>query len=220
MRQAITTAAKLFSFNRWDPRAHLSIEDRCTERSDGKRFRISDVARERREQSKPPTDPTARFVYIGLENVEPGTGDIVGDVAHRGGDIRSPSKHFRKGDVLLSRLRPSLNKVCCPIFAEGYCSGEFVVLEPNVNIISARVLRELLALANTVKRLISLVAGATLPRVSASEIFEIDIPRIESEKMKELTRTLEKEDAKRHDWKTQLREQPSRLEQLIRNHCS
>jgi len=210
---------ELVARKRWDPRAHLRSSIRSMQSSSGSSVHVISLARERREQSRPPTDPAEQFVYIGLENVESGTGDIVGSPWRKGGDVLSTSKHFRTGDVLLSRLRPNLNKVCCPPFSEGFCSGEFIVLAPNTERVSSRVLRELLASPDFVQRLTSLVAGATLPRVAAADVLQQDVPAVDPAKLQALTASLQAEDKRRQQWKEELAEQPSRLIALVTKHC-
>lgn len=173
------------------------------------------MARERREQSKPPTNPNESFIYIGLENVESATGAIVGEVTRKGGDVLSTSKRFRRKDILFSRLRPNLNKVCCPPFDQGYCSGEFIVLIPETGATAARVLRELLSLPAVVQQLTALVAGATLPRVSRTDLLELRVPVVDKNQWPVLTKRLLEEDAKRARWKKYLDEHPAKMAQLI-----
>lgn len=71
--------------------------------------------------------------FLGLEHIEPHSTKILeaGDAA----DMKSSSPRFKAGDVLYSRLRPYLNKVCVPDF-DGLCSGEIYVLRPQVGIVS------------------------------------------------------------------------------------
>ncbi|MDO8559860.1 MAG: restriction endonuclease subunit S, partial [bacterium] len=63
--------------------------------------------------------------YIGLENIEGGTGKIINVTTDQ--DIESAANIFRTGDVLFGKLRPYLSKVA---FARssGYCTGELLVL--------------------------------------------------------------------------------------------
>lgn len=217
MKQAVVSLTELLAKKRWDPRSCLGT----AAHADGEQFggqqtmAIGELVRERREQSKPTTNPSESFVYVGLENVESATGDIVGETTRKGGEVLSTSKHFRRGDVLFSRLRPNLNKVCCPPFDQGYCSGEFIVLVPVTDVTTARVLREQLSLPAVVQRLKDLVAGATLPRVATTDLLELRVPVVDRKQLAVLTQRLLKEDAKRARWKKDLEEHPARLAQLI-----
>lgn len=71
--------------------------------------------------------------FLGLEHIEAHSTRILepGDAA----DMKSSSPRFKAGDVLYSRLRPYLNKVCVPDF-DGLCSGEIYVLRPEAGIVS------------------------------------------------------------------------------------
>src|SRR5579859_7674567 len=66
---------------------------------------------ERKETLDPQAYPDYLFNYLGLENIQSTTGDLVGFEPRYGKEIRSKTKIFRKGDVLYGRLRPYLNKV-------------------------------------------------------------------------------------------------------------
>src|ERR1700690_1459470 len=88
---------------------------------------IRAIVQERAETLDPQAYPDHEFGYIGLENFQSLTGDLVDFEPKPGRDILSRSKVFRGGDVLYGRLRPNLNKVFLaelPI-EEGICSGEF-----------------------------------------------------------------------------------------------
>lgn len=90
---------------------------------------LSEVVSHVGDRADPQTEPNSR--YLGLEHVEAHTTKILegGSAA----EMKSSSPRFRKGDVLYSRLRPYLNKVCTPDF-DGLCSGEFLVLRPEAGI--------------------------------------------------------------------------------------
>ena len=83
---------------------------------------LGEVVTPRREKGLPSENP--ELPYIGLEHVEAHTMRILGTVP--AGTMRSNANRFFAGDVLYSRLRPYLNKVCMPAF-DGYCSAEFIV---------------------------------------------------------------------------------------------
>ena len=70
----------LITRKRWDPRAHVESDLKQSLDHHAPGVRICELASERREQSLPPQDVTETFIYIGLENVEQGTGDLVGNI--------------------------------------------------------------------------------------------------------------------------------------------
>ncbi len=71
--------------------------------------------------------------YIGMENVEAHTMQLMGTVPAR--QMKSLADSFMAGDVLYGRLRPYLNKVLCPDF-NGLCSTEFIVFRQVPHIYS------------------------------------------------------------------------------------
>jgi hypothetical protein len=64
--------------------------------------------------------------YIGLENIQPGTGKL-SDADEDVEDPLSLKRSFEENDVLYGKLRPRLNKVY-RAEAPGMCSTEFLVL--------------------------------------------------------------------------------------------
>lgn len=76
--------------------------------------------------AEPIRHPATAGDYVGLENVEGGTGRLLGVDSEA--DPASAIA-FRAGDVLYGKLRPYLRKVLVTPF-DGRCSSEFLVLRP------------------------------------------------------------------------------------------
>src|SRR5216684_842152 len=91
---------------------------------------IASLCEEKTDMIDPPQSGNETFVYLGLENVESVSGDIVGDTVRKPGDIKSRCKQFSAGDVLYGRLRPALRKAAVAL-SVGLCSTEFIVLRPS-----------------------------------------------------------------------------------------
>jgi len=131
------------------------------------------------------------FIYLGLENVESVTGDLVGDIYRQPGEIKSRSKSFRKGDVLYGRLRPALRKaIAITDIDSGLCSTEFLVLRPKKQQINPLILRALLASKEVGAALEKLQIGAALPRVSPTDLLKIHVPLIAEHDQQELIKQL------------------------------
>src|ERR1700683_2859117 len=65
---------------------------------------LRDVLPDRREALAPQQHPSHVFIYLGLEHVEPVTGDLTeGHKPREGRVVLSRSKVFREGDVLYGR---------------------------------------------------------------------------------------------------------------------
>ncbi len=114
--------------------------------------------------------------YVGLANVQSGTGEIVDTQDEVGGTCF----RFQKGDVLFARLRPYLNKVICAPQA-GICSTEFHVMRVKDKAMSgltllpeylAAVLRSRLVLAQTRH----MMTGNTHPRLANEDVAALVVP--------------------------------------------
>lgn len=72
---------------------------------------------------------TIRGNYIGLENIESGTGCLITNSAPV--SVDGISNTFQPGDILFGKLRPYLAKV---LLAQtyGYCTSELLVIRPKI----------------------------------------------------------------------------------------
>jgi hypothetical protein len=116
--------------------------------------------------------PPAGVRYIGLANIERGTGELV-----RGLEEESPEGacvRFKPGDVLFAKLRPYLNKVH---LAEesGVCSPEFLVLRAAEGI-RPEYLAAILRSEVTVAQTRHMAGGNTHPRLTATDVHAMRIP--------------------------------------------
>lgn len=215
MRSTIENFDVLFSLGRWDPRS-LVARQAMASRGNGWRA-LRDFVVEVRESADPPSDPGERFRYIGLENVESFTGDLVGQTYKHGGEVKSRSKRFKPNDVLYGRLRPALAKAfwCAPDTEGGYCSGEFIVLRPVSEECYGRVIRELLASPQVADQMSLRVVGAALPRVSPSDLLGLPIPDISHERFRAVNMRLLEGDHERRELKKRLSNQPSTFQSLV-----
>ena len=108
--------------------------------------------------------------YIGLENVESGTGKLI-SVSDEMDD--SDAKKFLKGDVLFGKLRPYLAKVLLCDF-HGRCSGEFLVLKTKEY--DAGFLKLLLLSSGFIELVNSSTYGSKMPRAEWEFIGNIKLP--------------------------------------------
>lgn len=176
MKSAKIPLDSLLSSGKW--RAELFVYEKLALQS--KRFKsakLIDVVEESKI-ARNPRELGGNFYYIGLENIAPVTGDPLNIEKKNAEQVRSRSKEFSKGDVLYGRLRPYLRKsfyVESP-FDKGICSTEFIVLNPNAQLILGEFLREVLITKEITDQLVRLQSGASLPRVSAKDLLAIKIP--------------------------------------------
>ena len=74
-----------------------------------------------------PANETGTVDYVGLENIESGTGKIIGKLECDINTIKSTKRVFKNTDILFGKLRPALNKVAFPN-KNGICSTDIIIL--------------------------------------------------------------------------------------------
>ena len=122
-----------------------------------------------------PDDPDASLLpFVGVENVEAGSGAINFNTGKRVGSQKSTSFRFDERHVLYGKLRPYLNKVATPEFA-GKCSTELVPLRPRVGV-DREFLGYLLRRQKTVDHVMSSVTGARMPRTDMKALLSLPVP--------------------------------------------
>lgn len=115
--------------------------------------------------------------FLGLSNVEPHTGERVTSAEDPGvGTVFE----FKRGDVLLGRLRPYLNKVLLAT-ENGVCSTEFHVLRPRRNsggqdIVSAEYLAAVLRSSLVLNQTRYMMTGNTHPRLANEDVGALVVP--------------------------------------------
>lgn len=177
MKARTVTLANLTESDRW--RATFHVHGTTELFADGYRLmRIGEAATLSADAMDPAALRGTSFYYVGLENIEPVTGDPVGVKQVKWNTIRSRSRLFRRGDILYGRLRPYLRKA---LLVEGecqwgLCSTELLVLRPKESIVCGVFLRELLVSRQLTELICRLQSGAALPRVSAEELLALEVP--------------------------------------------
>ncbi|MHC5597015.1 MAG: restriction endonuclease subunit S [Nostoc sp.] len=139
---------------------------------------LQEIVTERKETLNPQVNADKILNYVGLENIQSLTGDLINFYPKYGREIRSRSKIFQKGDILYGRLRPYLNKVYLAEepASNGICSGEFYVLTPNLDKVLPNFLRSTLASQYVQQYVQNLQTGSALPRLQLQDLLEIEIP--------------------------------------------
>ena len=126
-------------------------------------------------QGLQPDEPDARSLpFVGVENVESGSGVINFGNDTRVGSQKSTTFRFDERHVLYGKLRPYLNKVATPTFS-GKCSTELVPLLPRAGV-DREFLGYLLRRNETVEYVMSSVAGARMPRTDMKALMSLSVP--------------------------------------------
>jgi type I restriction enzyme S subunit len=148
---------------------------------------VADIATEDRRIIAPESAEAIKLPYLGMEQIEPGTGQIL---TYQGNpsEGKSTTFAFDNRHVLYGKLRPYLNKVAMPDRA-GRCSTEIIPLLPkSVN-------REFLSLLLRSDRLIAAAmadkTGSRMPRADMDALMavEVEIPEA-PEKQRQIATSL------------------------------
>ena len=125
-----------------------------------------------------PADESGNTIYIGLENIEPSTGQLVGTLECDISTIRSTKRVFHHSDILYGKLRPALNKVAFPK-TSGICSTDIIVLRAkNVDDTLPEFYTRLLRSEHFNQMVLNGVSGGQLPRVDLHYLLQLPIQKI------------------------------------------
>ncbi len=137
---------------------------------------LNQVATQILERTLPVRDcPNEEVNYISLGNIAPNTGELVDFALMKGSKVLSSATRFKTGDILFGRMRPYLNKVWIAEF-DGICTGEAVVLRPDLTRVDTLFLQALLMSRITLEQVVPFQSGTSLPRVTPSYIMQVKLP--------------------------------------------
>lgn len=125
-----------------------------------------------------PTDNSGRVNYVGLENIEPCTGKIVGQIENEFSAIKSTKRVFKQSDILFGKLRPALNKVAVAEF-DGICSTDIIVMRAKTNEVMPKYYSILFREKSFNDKVLNGVGGGQLPRVDTSYLLQLPIQLVE-----------------------------------------
>ena len=138
----------------------------------------------------PNTEKWKKLSYIGLENIESESGNIINVSL-----LMKPSCssfYFCNKHVLYCKLRPYLNKVALPDF-EGICSSEAVPLMPSEQEINRYYLGCFLRQKRLANELMRHATGSRQPRASMERLLKIKIPLPPLSEQKRIVAKLDKQ---------------------------
>lgn len=124
------------------------------------------------ERSDPSTQQGEVF-FIGLENLESNTGNLIGNPTTYWATIKSTKTVFKSGDILYGKLRPNLNKVYLAQ-QEGVCSTDILVFRPKDPRIGIFLQRYLLT-EEFNRKVLTTVSGQQLPRTSWENMRKLSV---------------------------------------------
>ncbi len=115
----------------------------------------------------------AGLPYIGLEDVESGSGQYKPTATASRQSDDSTVGLFQEGDVLYGKLRPYLRK-CIAGRVDGACSTEFLILKPSL--VSTNWLQNWLLTPDVTQQIEAGCDGAKMPRTDWEHVGSIHIP--------------------------------------------
>jgi len=116
-----------------------------------------------------PAEFTKQDFYIGLEDIEKETGNIIKTSSENAEDLKSSKFRFTPNHILYAKLRPYLNKVALPN-QSGICSTDIFPVLPLEGKSNRFFICYLMRSKPFVTEMHSKSSGANLPRASASVI--------------------------------------------------
>ena len=140
-----------------------------------------------------PKNETGKTVYVGLENIESNSGNLVGEVNAEMKSIKSAKIVFKKGDILYGKLRPNLNKVW---FADrgGVCSTDILVLRSKSEDINSELYSLIMRNDEFNVEVLKGLKGSQLPRISFDYFASLKIPLLSLEIQGKLLVEMKKEE--------------------------
>lgn len=124
-----------------------------------------------------PANETGTVDYVGLENIESGTGKIIGKLECDINTIKSTKRVFKNTDILFGKLRPALNKVAFPN-KNGICSTDIIILRSKSKDTLPEFYSILLRDSEFNKQVLNGVSGGQLPRVDISYLLSLPIYKV------------------------------------------
>ena len=139
-----------------------------------------------------PADDAAR-PYVGLEDIESGTGRLVTGATGAPAETPSPGTDFEPGDVLFGKLRPYLAKAWVAEFP-GRCTTEALVMQPTS--IEPRFLRSVCLSPRFVGDVDASTFGSKMPRAEWDFIGNLPVPVPDPDTQKAVADYLDRETAR------------------------
>lgn len=122
--------------------------------------------------------PSEEFRYIGMENIEKATGQLIAAPKVKGSQIKSQTIAVPKGYFLYGKLRPYLNKYWYndTDWNDIVCSSEFFVFNIKKDETDTRFFKYVLGSDIVQHQVVDLASGARMPRITEDVFMNIRIP--------------------------------------------
>jgi type I restriction enzyme, S subunit len=156
------------------------------------RLRLGDILRLRKEVVHPFDKPTGRLKFVGLEHLESGTGQRVGELDVDLAILTGRKPRFYQHDIVYGYLRPYLNKVWLAEF-DGICSvDQYVYSVDTSRAIPAFVAWFMRSPAYLSQAPVKAGPGQ-LPRIRTDEVADVVVNLPPTSVQKEIVRAIEEQ---------------------------
>lgn len=153
-----------------------------------RKTKLKDVS-EKITESVDPKAKSGMANYVGLQNIEKNTGQVIGELNTPYSEIKSTKSSFNCGDVLYGKLRPNLNKVYLAD-GKGICSTDILVYRFKSKE-HAKFYSYYMRSKDFNSEVVRTVSGQQLPRTSAKKMEPILVPDVSQEELKSLISSIE-----------------------------
>ncbi len=145
--------------------------------------KLRDVMQLRRNIVHPKNNPFGNSIFVGLENIESGTGRRIGSEPVKKEELTGRKPIFFSGDVVYGYLRPYLNKVWIADF-DGLCSVDQYVYKVDNGLVLSEFVAWYPRSPVYHERAPIGVTPGQLPRIRIEEVeaTEINLPSMEKQK--------------------------------------
>ncbi|WP_392436649.1 restriction endonuclease subunit S [Cruoricaptor ignavus] len=122
--------------------------------------------------------PDRDFRYIGMENIEKGTGKLLELQNVKGLEIKSQTLNVPPGFLIYGKLRPYLNKYWIneTDFENIICSSEFFVFDIEEKVLDKYFFKYVLASKIIQTQISDKTSGARMPRINEEIFFNLKLP--------------------------------------------
>ncbi|NRG27409.1 restriction endonuclease subunit S [Bacillus circulans] len=128
------------------------------------------------------------FPHIAPDNIEKGTGQLLGYQTIEESKVKSPKHYFFKGQILYSKIRPYLSKVTLAKF-DGLCSADMYPIETNLD---TKYLYWYMLSVFFVEKASTAGSRSVLPKINQKELGNIPVPVPPIETQRRIVRIIEK----------------------------
>lgn len=176
-----------------------------------KYMKLGDLVKLKTTLVTPDTHNFSRQFYIGVENIESNTGRCL--LGSNNTDFMpvSPKYLFNPGDILLSKIRPYLNKVMLADF-KGICSADIYVLEIDKTKACVNYILSLLKSEFFLRYACINSMRAVIPKINSKVLLDLHVPCFRVSKQQAIANFL---DTKTSSINTYLKFKSSKLTNLV-----